>query len=104
MRVNWNLNKDEMQEKLTAARAAGHTRLFAIAYDDVTPVQWHSRKDESDMNEFLDSREESESMFFNCAIAVIVVNPADSDETIEATLTARQRRAGSGPGYFSEAF
>lgn len=102
--VNCDLNIREMKEKLAEARAENHTRLFALAYDAGTPLQWHHRKDESEMKQFLDSRDESESILFNCAIAVVVVNPADSDETIESIIGIKQPRKGTGPGYFSEAF
>lgn len=97
-------NLSEMKEKLTEARAAKHTRLFALAYDSQTPLQWHHRKNEAEMNKYLDSRDESESILFNCAVAVVVVNPADSDETIESIIAAKQVRKNSGPGYFSEAW
>lgn len=107
MARTWNLNlegPEGMREELAKARTAGHSRLFALAYDRETPLQWHSRKDEAAMMKFLDSREESESMLFNCAIAVVVVNPQDSDSTIESVLASGTRRNGTGPGYFSESF
>ncbi len=104
MPTRWNVDAAEMKGKLDEARKVGHARLFAIAYDADTPVQWHHAKDETAMKEFLDSRERSESILFNCAIAVAVVNPQDSDETIEAVLTSGQLRQGTGPGYFSESF
>ncbi len=107
MTQHWNLNQDGdegMKAMLAEARKAGHTRLFAIAYDRESPIQWHSRKDEAEMKEFLDSRDESESTMFNCAVAVVVVNPQDTDETIDSVLTSRTRRHGNGSGYFSESF
>lgn len=97
-------NLAEMNEKLAEAREKKHTRLFAIAYDPQTPLQWHHRKNEAEMKKFLDSRDESESIMFNCAVAVVVVNPADSDETINATIAAKQVRKDNGPGYFREAW
>jgi hypothetical protein len=107
MAREWNMNlegDDGLKEGLQKARTAGYTRLFALAYDRDTPVQWHSRPDEASMMQFLDSREESESIMFNCAIAVAVVNPQDSDETIQSVLAARSRRKDTGPGFFSESF
>jgi len=104
MPLRWKVDTADMKANLEAARKNGHTRLFAIAYDDQTPVQWHHAKDEAAMKEFLDSRDESESILFNCAIAVVVVNPQDSDETIESTIASQQPRRDNGPGYFSEAF
>lgn len=103
----WNLNldgEDGMKAKLAEARKVGHTRLFAIAYDRESPIQWHSRQDEVGMRAFLDSREESESIMFNCAIAVVVVNPQDTDGTIESVLASRHMRHEWGPGYFAESF
>ena len=103
----WNLNKDGeegMKAKLAEARKAGHTRLFAIAYDRESPVQWHSRKDEAEMKSFLDSREESETILFSSAIAIVVLNPQDTDETIDALLASHSQRRNNGPGYFSESF
>lgn len=103
--LRWNTSKrDDMRAKLTEARKAGDSRLFALAYDDKTPVQWHRAKDEAEMKKFLDSRDESESIMFNCAIAVVVVNPQDSDETIEATIAGCRPRQANGLGYFGEAF
>lgn len=103
----WNLNEDGdegMKVKLAEARKSGHSRLFAIAYDRESPVQWHSRSDETTMKQFLDSRDKSESAMFNCAVAIVVVNPQDTDETIKFMLTSRRQRSGSGPGYFDESF
>jgi hypothetical protein len=103
----WNLNLDGdegMKATLAEARKAGHSRLFALAYDSESLAQWHSRPDEAAMKQFLDSRDESESMVFNCAVAIVVVNPQDTDETIEAMIASRQERRGSGPGYFDESF
>lgn len=107
MAQQWDLNRDGnegMKAKLAEARKVGHSRLFAIAYDRESPVQWHSRPDEATMKKFLDSRDESENIMFNCAVAIVVVNPQDTDETIEALLASRQLRSGSGPGYFGESF
>lgn len=104
MALKWDMNDKEMRAKLKEARQIGHSRLFAIAYDSTTPVQWHYRKDEAEMKRFLDSRERSESILFNCAIAIAVVNPQDSDDTIGAALSAGRKRADNGPGYFDEAF
>lgn len=107
MAQKWNLNPDGsegMKVKLAEARRIGHSRLFAIAYSRESPVQWHSCPDEAAMKDFLDSRDESESSMFNCAVAIVVVNPQDSDETIQAVLTSHQQRSGSGPGYFGESF
>lgn len=107
MTQEWNLNKDGdegMKAKLAEARKAGHTRLFAIAYDRKSPIQWHSRKNEAEMQQFLDSRDESESTLFNCAIAVVVVNPQDTDETIDFVLNVRSHRRSNQLGYFSESF
>ncbi|MEI7720288.1 MAG: hypothetical protein WCI89_03745 [bacterium] len=56
------------------------------------------------MKQFLDSRDKSESAMFNCAVAIVVVNPQDTDETIKFMLTSRRQRSGSGPGYFDESF
>lgn len=97
-------NLSEMKAKLAEARANKHTRLFALAYDRQTPLQWHHRKDEDAMKKYLESRDMSESILFNCAIAAVVVNPADSDETILSVIAAKQQRIGTGPGYFDEAF
>ena len=104
MPKEWNVGESDMRPVLEQARTAGHTRLFAIAYDKESPVQWHHRQDEAAMTEFLDSREESESMFFNCAIAIVVVNPQDTDETIESVIASHHMRNDAGSGYFEEAF
>ncbi|HEY4501689.1 MAG TPA: hypothetical protein VJJ20_01305 [Candidatus Paceibacterota bacterium] len=93
-----------MEEKLAEARKAGHTRMFALGYDPESPMQWHSRKDEAEMKSFLDSRDDSESMMFNCAVAIVVVNPQDSDETIKSIIAAKQPRKAESPGYFNEAY
>lgn len=100
----WDLNATEMKEKLAEARKAGSTRLYALAYASTSPVQWHHRKDEDEMRRHLDSRDESESMLFSAAVAVVVVNPQDSDETIEVVLKTGHARSLTGPGYFSESF
>ncbi|MDB5225590.1 MAG: hypothetical protein JWL87_542 [Candidatus Adlerbacteria bacterium] len=102
--VDCDPNLREMEEKLVEARAAGHTRMFALGYEPDLPMQWHSRKDEQKMKEYLDSREKSESTLFNCAVAVVVVNPQDSDETIKSIIAAKQPRKNEGPGYFCEAW
>jgi hypothetical protein len=104
MPPRWTIDEKDLTAKLQEARKAGSTRLFAIAYDRITPVQWHHRKDEAEMQKFLDSREESESILFNCAIAVVVVNPKDSEETVFAIIAAGNPRVGQGPGFFSESF
>ncbi len=104
MSNKWDANLTEMEAMLAEARKASHTRLFALAYDRTSPLQWHHRKDEKEMQDYLDSRDRSESIFFNCAVAVVVVNPADSDETIEAVITSQALRNGTGPGYFGESF
>ena len=56
------------------------------------------------MKSFLDSRDDSESMMFNCAVAIVVVNPQDSDETIKSIIAAKQPRKAESPGYFNEAY
>lgn len=102
--TNCDPNLKEMEEKLIKARAAGHTRMFALGYDPSSPLQWHSRKDEKEMKKYLDSRDDSESIMFNCAVAVVVVNPQDSDETIQSVIANKQPRRDDGPGYFDEAY
>ena len=104
MALGWNIDLQDMKIALAEARQAGHTRLFAIAYDRESPVQWHHRPDEKEMQKFLDSRERSESIMFNCAIAILSLNPLDTDETIEALIAAQKKRRDTGPGYFEEAF
>jgi len=102
MSQKWNIDTEEMKRVLAEAREAGDTRLFAIAFDRESPLQWHHRKDEVAMQRFLDSRDRSESIMFNCAIAIVVVNPEDTDETIDAIIASRNTRSGAGPGYFEE--
>ena len=97
-------NLRDMEEKLAEARAAKHTRLFALGYDPGSPLQWHSRQNEKEMKKYLDSRDESESMMFNCAVAVVVVNPQDSDETIKSIIADKRPRKKDGLGYFGEAY
>lgn len=99
----WDLNLEEMKVARDEARSAGHDRLFALAYDPDIPLHWRHCKDESEMNRILASREESESTTFNCAIAVVVVNPQDSDDTIAFIIASRYPRPPGGLGYFTEA-
>ena len=102
--LDCNPNLGEMHEKLAEARAKRHTRLFALAYDPNAPLQWYHRQDEKDMERFLNLRDNSESILFNCAVAVVVVNPTDSDETIQSIIADKRLRKKDGLGYFSEAF
>ena len=104
---SWDLDLDGeegMRVTLLEAREAGHSRLFAIAYFPDEPVQWHHREDEAEMKSFLDSRDESESIMFSASVAIVVVNPQDSDETIDAILSGKQSRKENTSGFFSEAF
>ena len=100
----WIIEPESLKSALKDARKVGHNRLFALAYFAEAPVRWLSRQDEEEMRLLLDSRERSDNTLFNCAVAVVVVNPMDSDETIDSIIAGKQKRNGAGPGYFDEAF
>ncbi len=91
-----------MVQKISEARQKGRRRLFAIAYDRESPAQWHSLPGDAEMQKYLDSREESESIMFNCAVVVVVVDPTDTDDVIESIISSGTIRPPKGLGYFKE--
>jgi hypothetical protein len=103
MRFHLTFDDPGFQLALGRARAVSATRLFALSPDG-TNMQWHYRPDEKAMRNFLDSRKTSDKILFSSSIAVLVVDPRDSDEKIRQVIDARHRRMSDGPGYFSEAF
>lgn len=102
--LRWIIEPEALKSALKDARKVGHNRLFALAYSLEKPVQWYSRQDEEEMRLLLGSRERSEHILFNCAVAIVVINPMDSDETIDVIIAEQRRRNGHGTGYFDEAF
>jgi hypothetical protein len=103
MALEWDLHLDGeegMWVTLAIARKCGHTRLFAISSNRSDPVQWHSVGGENAMQSFFDNCEDSDDFEQNCWTPVLVVNPQDTDEIINAVIASHQVRQGRGMGYF----
>ncbi len=100
------LFNDTAAKLRTEAEANGHTRLLAYAcYGDANPerVTWQSFPDDPAMEAFIASWETSDDPALTCAMAIAVVIPQDSLETIHFQLSTRSKRAPNAPGYFPSA-